>query len=103
MSTLRDEYYELHASVCKGLADPKRLLILDALREGERSVNEICELADLPQSNVSQHLAVLREKGLVVARRDGQRVYYAVASGKINQALDLLLEVMRDNVIARAG
>ena len=103
MSTLRDEYYELHASVCKGLADPKRLLILDALREGERSVNEICELADLPQSNVSQHLAVLREKGLVVARRDGQRVYYAVASSKINQALDLLLEVMRDNVIARAG
>lgn len=103
MSTLRDEYYELHASVCKGLADPKRLLILDALREGERSVNEICDLADLPQSNVSQHLAVLREKGLVVARRDGQRVYYAVASAKINQALDLLLEVMRDNVIARAG
>ncbi len=103
MSTLRDEYYELHASVCKGLADPKRLLILDALREGERSVTEICELADLPQSNVSQHLAVLREKGLVVTRREGQRVFYAVASDKINQALDLLLEVMRDNVIARTG
>ncbi len=103
MSTLRDEYYELHASVCKGLADPKRLLILDALRGGERSVTEICELADLPQSNVSQHLAVLREKGLVVTRREGQRVYYAVASDKINQALDLLLEVMRDSVIARAG
>ncbi len=66
-------------------------------------MNEICELADLPQSNVSQHLAVLREKGLVVARREGQRVYYDVASDKINQALDLLLEVMRDNVISRAG
>ena len=101
--TLRDEYYELHASVCKGLADPKRLLILDALRSGEKSVSEICELADLPQSNVSQHLAVLREKGLVVTRRDGQRVFYAVSSDKINRALDLLLEVMRDQVITRAG
>lgn len=103
MSTLRDEYYELHASVCKGLADPKRLLILDALRDEEKSVSEICELTDLPQSNVSQHLAVMRDKGLVVARREGQRVYYAVTSDKINQALDLLLEVMRDHVVARAG
>jgi DNA-binding transcriptional ArsR family regulator len=103
MATLRDEYYELHASVCKGLADPKRLLILDALRHGERSVSDICDLAGLPQSNVSQHLAVLREKGLVVTRRDGQRVFYSVSSEKINQALDLLLEVMRDQVIAGAG
>lgn len=101
--TLRDEYYELHASVCKGLADPKRLLIIDALREGERSVTEICDVAELPQSNISQHLAVLREKGLVVTRREGQRVYYAVASEKVTQALDLLLEVMRDHVIAGAG
>ena len=103
MSTLRDEYYELHASVCKGLADPKRLLILDALRDGERSVSEICDLVNLPQSNVSQHLAVMRNKGLVVTRRDGQRVFYAVASPKINEALDLLLDVMRDHVVAGAS
>jgi len=103
VSTLRDEYYELHASVCKGLADPKRLLILDALRDGERSVSEICDLVNLPQSNVSQHLAVMRNKGLVVTRRDGQRVFYAVASPKINEALDLLLDVMRDQVIAGAS
>lgn len=103
VSTLRDEYYELHASICKGLADPKRLLILDALRDEERSVSEICDISELPQSNVSQHLAVLREKGLVVTRREGQRIYYAVASAKINQALDLLLDVMRDQVVSHAG
>lgn len=103
MPTLRDEYYELHASVCKGLADPKRLLILDALRDGEKSVSEICELTELPQSNVSQHLAVMRNKGLVTSRREGQWVFYAVSSEKINAALDLLLEVMRDQVVARAG
>lgn len=101
MSTARDEYYRLHASVCKGLADPKRLLILDALRDGERSVSEICEMTDSKQANVSQHLAVMRDKGLVVSRRDGQRVYYSVTSSKINDALDLLLDVMKDHVVAR--
>lgn len=98
MSTMHQELYQLHASVCKGLADPKRLLILNALRDGERSVSEICEAVDLPQANVSQHLAVLREKGLVVARKDGQWVYYSMSSPKIMQALDLLREVMSEQL-----
>jgi ArsR family transcriptional regulator len=61
---------------------------------------------DLPQANVSQHLAVLRERGLVEGRRDGQRVFYSVSSPKIIQAMDLLREVMHDQAPAaktRAG
>ena len=87
MTSVQRELYQLHASVCKGLADPKRLLILNALRHGELSVSEICDEVGFAQANVSQHLAVLREKGLVVSRRDGQRVYYRVSSPKINEAL----------------
>jgi ArsR family transcriptional regulator len=98
MTTVKDQLLQLHASVCKGLADPKRLLIINALRHEERSVGELCETLHLPQANVSQHLAVLRDKGLVVSRRDGQRVYYRVSSPKINEALDLLLEVMADQL-----
>jgi len=98
MSTVRQELYQLHASVCKGLADPKRLLIINALRDGERSVSEVCDAVDLPQANVSQHLAVLREKGLVRARKDGQWVYYSVTSDKILLALDLLREVMAEQL-----
>jgi len=98
MSSLRTELYQLHASVCKGLADPKRLFIINALRDGELSVSQICEAVELPQTNVSQHLAILRNKGLVQSRRDGQRVYYRVASPKITQALDLLLEVMSEQL-----
>ena len=96
MSTVRQELYQLHASVCKGLADPKRLLILNTLHDGERSVTEICEELDLPQANVSQHLAILREKGMVESRKEGQRVYYRVTSDKIIQALDLLREFMAE-------
>jgi ArsR family transcriptional regulator len=97
--TSRQELLQLHASVCKGLADPKRLLIIDALRDGELSVGEICELLDLPQANVSQHLSILRDKGLVKTRRDGQYIYYSLSSAKIIEAMDLLREVMNEQLV----
>ena len=96
MTSIQRELYELHASVCKGLADPKRLLIINAMRNGERSVSQICDDLGLPQANVSQHLAVLRDKGLVRTRKDGQRVYYELSSDKIIKAVDLLREVMAE-------
>lgn len=98
MSTIRSELYRLHASVCKGLADPKRLLIINALRDGERSVTELCDMLGLPQTNVSQHLAVLREKDLVEVRRDGQWSYYSLTSPKIIEAMDLLRDVMSERL-----
>ena len=98
MSTVRTELYQLHASVCKGLADPKRLLILNALRDGERSVTDLVDELDIPQANVSQHLAVLRDRGLVTGRRDGQWVYYSLTSHKIVDAMDLLREVMNEQL-----
>lgn len=97
-SVVQRELVELHASVCKGLADPKRLFIIDSLRNGERSVSQICSELDLAQANVSQHLAVLRDRGLVQARKDGQYVYYSVSSPKIIEALDLLREVMTEQI-----
>ena len=98
MSQIRDELYQLHASVCKGFADPKRLILINALRNGEQSVKELCEVTGMAQTNASQHLAILKSKGLVISRRDGQRVYYTVTSPKINAALDLLLEVMAEQI-----
>ncbi len=96
MTDVRREFHDLHAQICKGLADPKRLMILNALRDGARSVNDICEELDLPQANVSQHLAILRDRGLVETERDGQRIFYSVSSEKIIQAMDLLREVMQE-------
>jgi ArsR family transcriptional regulator len=88
------ELNQLHASVCKGLADPKRLLIINVLRNGEMSVGEICEQLELAQANVSQHLAIMRERGLVKARKDGQFVFYSLTTLKIVEAVDLLRQVM---------
>ena len=98
MSSIQQELYQLHASVCKGLADPKRLLIINELRNGEMSVGDICVALNLRQANVSQHLAILRDKGLVATRREGQRVFYALTSDKIIQAVDLLRDVMAEQM-----
>jgi ArsR family transcriptional regulator len=94
MRVSNEEIARLHANVCKGLGDAKRLLILNTLRDGPRSVSEICTELDLRQVNASQHLAILREKGLVTSRKEGQWVYYELSSPKILMAMDLLREVM---------
>jgi ArsR family transcriptional regulator len=98
MHSVADELLFLHARVCKGIADPKRLLIINALRDGERSVMDLCDELHLPQANVSQHLAVLRDRGLVDTRRDAQRVFYSLTSPKIIEAIDLLREVMAEQM-----
>ena len=64
-----------------GLADPSRLAILEALRDGERTAGEVAAAARLTPSNASRHLACLRDCGLVEARRDWRHVHYRLAHG----------------------
>lgn len=89
---------ELHARVCKTMAHPVRIALLNALREGERGVGYLAEAIDMPQATVSQHLAVLRNMGLLKNRRQGSEVYYRVAYPKMIQACDLLREVLFEHL-----
>ena len=99
---LAAELHELHARVCKAIADPKRLLIINELRDRELSVSELCEALDLSQSNASQHLAVLRERGVVSARREGTSVIYTLRGRKVLEAVDLLREFLAEDLAERA-
>jgi len=69
------------AQLLRALANENRLQVLCLLADGERSVGDINALLDLSQSALSQHLAVLREEGLVQTRREAQTIYYALAQG----------------------
>ena len=89
---------ELHARVCKALADPTRLLIINELRDGPRSVGDLAEALGISQPNVSRHLAMLRDRGFVTAERFGSSVHYALASPKILRAMDLLREFMTEEL-----
>ena len=84
----------MHAEICKTLSNPIRLEILSRLRDGKKSVNEIASLTGVRQATVSQHLAVLRQRGVVSTRREGINVYYDVANPKITRACDLMREVL---------
>jgi DNA-binding transcriptional ArsR family regulator len=86
--------FELHAEVCKIFSHPKRLQIIEALRENELTVSELVERLRLPKANVSQHLAVLRQKKVVTTRREGLNIYYRIANPKIIRACDLMRLVL---------
>ena len=80
----------MKADLIKALAHPTRLRILDLLRNGERCVCEITPALELEQPNVSQHLALLRERGIVAWRKEGINIYYKVKDPRVFEALDLL-------------
>jgi ArsR family transcriptional regulator len=90
--------YQLHASICHTLAHPKRLEIIDRLRVGELSVTELVEALEISQANLSQHLSVMRQKGIVTTRREGLKVFYRLSNSKITQACDLMRQVLLENL-----
>mgnify|MGYP001577186750 CR=1 FL=1 len=93
-----NKLYELHDEMCKVFTSPKRLEILNLLRNNELSVNQEAKKANIPQSNISQHLSILREKGIVRTRRAGKTVYYSLANPKIIKAFDIIREMLLERL-----
>ncbi|MBI5100633.1 MAG: winged helix-turn-helix transcriptional regulator [Nitrospirae bacterium] len=94
--------FELQAEVCKTLASPKRLEIINALKEGEKSVGELVAILGVPKANVSQHLAVMRLKGILNSRRDGVNIFYRISNPKVIQACVLMREVLTEQMHERS-
>lgn len=95
---LRLQLDELVYTMCKALNDPKRLMLLYSLRDGQRTVGELCAVLGAPQSNTSQHLAILRERGLVSTERKGNSVLYSLRYPEVLDAVDVLRGVMSAEV-----
>lgn len=77
----------------KALANRHRLMVLCELHQGERSVGALIDAVGLSQSALSQHLAKLREDGLVVTRRDAQTIYYALANDHASRVISVLYDL----------
>jgi len=94
MATMDPEAMRAHAAdaarLLKVLANDKRLMLLCLLVEREHSVGELNASVALSQSALSQHLAVLREDGLVSTRREAQTIYYSLAAGPAQQVIATL-------------
>jgi ArsR family transcriptional regulator len=88
------QIYELHAEICKTLANAKRVEIINLLRSGEKSVSWLLDRTGLLKSNLSQHLSVMRQRGIVKSRKEGLNVFYRISNPKIVRACDLMREVL---------
>jgi ArsR family transcriptional regulator len=91
--------HRFKAEFFKALAHPTRLAILDQLRAGERSVQDLQQALAIEQSNVSQQLAVLRNKNIVDSRKEGTTVYYRVRDPMIFQLLDVARIIFNNHLI----
>ena len=85
---MRGESCEAEAGLCRALSDPTRLRIVVSLAEGPLCVNELCRRLDAPQSTVSRHLRVLRDRTLVIATRDAHRVLYSLGDRHLLKVVD---------------
>ncbi|PTD93651.1 ArsR family transcriptional regulator [archaeon SCG-AAA382B04] len=93
---INNQNFNRQSRICKAISHPTRLRILHLLRNQELTVNEIAKKLDLKQSNISQHLRILRGTGLVENRKEGLNVYYSLYSKKISRACDLLRKVLKE-------
>ena len=86
--------FELQADICQTLANPKRLQIISLLKNGELSVGEMVKAMGIAKANLSQHLSSMRQKGILMTRREGTTIYYRLASQKITEACAAMREVL---------
>lgn len=96
---MRQQLSDFKADFFKALAHPLRISILDALREGELTVNEISQRFNIEPANASQQLAVLRNRNIVITRKDGANVYYSVSDKSIFKLLDAAKEIFNNHLV----
>jgi ArsR family transcriptional regulator len=88
------EILKLQADICKTFANDKRLGIINLLKDKEMSNSELMKKTGLSKVSMSQHMNVLKSKGVIVVRREGVQLFYRIANPKIIQACGLMREVL---------
>ncbi len=92
------ELYKIHAEICKVFSNPIRLEILNLLRDKEMSVTELMNKSRLSQVNISQHLSIMKSRGVVNSKREGRNNYYKLSNPKIIKAFDIIRDVLSERL-----
>lgn len=96
-----DSIFKLQADICKIFSNDKRLEIINLLKEREMPNSELMHETGLSKVNISQHMNVLKSKGVIVSRREGQQLFYRISNPKIIQACTLMREVLVEQLLER--
>lgn len=93
-----DELLKIQSEMCKTFANPFRLSIIKMLCDEEMNAGKIIKRTGISKANLSQHMAILKEKGIVESIKKGRSVYYKIADDKIGKACNLISEVILNNL-----
>ncbi len=90
--------YTLHSNICKALASPIRIEIIDILNDKEMTFGEIREITGVMKSNLSQHLSLMVSSGILSQRKEGLNIYFKLSTDKIAVACRMMREVLIENL-----
>ncbi len=96
--TMEDQIYQYHAEMCQVLSHPKRLEAINVLRDGEMSVTELSQKLGLTVGNLSQHLSMMKERHVLLTRKEGNMVYYRIANPKLIRCFDMMREMLFEQI-----
>ena len=95
---MEDQIYTYHAEMCKVFSHAKRLELIDILRDKEMSAGELGGRLGLTPANLSQHLTMMKERHILISRKEGNMVYYRIANSRLLEAFDLLREILFEQI-----
>jgi ArsR family transcriptional regulator len=98
MGVRMEKIFEIQADICKVFTNAKRLEILNTLMDKEMTASELIKKIGLSKANLSQHMSILKSKGVVLSSREGINIYYRISNSKIIQACDLMREVLLEQL-----
>lgn len=95
---MEDRIYAYHAEMCQVLSHPKRLEMISVLRDGEMTVGQLANKVGLTVGNVSQHLSMMKERHILVSRKEANSVYYRIANPKLVRCFDMMREMLFEQI-----
>ena len=95
---MEDQIYVYHAEMCQVFSHPKRLEAINVLREGEMTVTELSQKLGLTVGNLSQHLSMMKDRHILLSRKEGNQVYYRIANPKLLQCFDMMREMLFEQI-----
>lgn len=93
-----ERIFAYHAEMCQVFSHPKRLEVIDVLRNGEMSVSDLAQRLGLAQGNLSQHLSMMKDRRILLSRKEGNMVYYRIANPKLIRCFDMMREMLFEQI-----
>ena len=95
---MEEQIYQYHAEMCQVFSHPKRLEVINQLRDGEMSVGELAGKLGMAVGNLSQHLSMMKERHILLSRKEGNVVYYRILNPKLVRCFDMMREMLFEQI-----